>query len=216
MKAPLALLIALAAASATAQGTKTPAPDAKAANKTAAPQAKAPDAKAPVSNTDAKAAPANTKADTKGQTKAGTTPAGQATGTKVAPGAAGAGRQGVVVAPPQAPQVQTPTIMRELFTYQQDSRRDPFFSLLTSAELRPTVEDLRLTGILYDETGRNSYATMRDLVTDAQYRVTTGQILGRMRVVLIKRTVVMFSIEEFGLNRQDSLFLGDTTKVRAK
>lgn len=233
-KAPLVLVFALAAASASAQGTKVPAqPDSTkgaaikaaatkaaatkaAATKAPGPQAKAPDAKSPVSNTAAQAAAQpNTKADAKAAA-APAASAGQPTGTKVAPGATGSQRPAVTVAPPPAPAVQAPTIMRETYAYTPETRRDPFVSLLTSAELRPTVADLRLTGILYDESGRNSYATMRDLVTDAQYRVTTGQVLGRMRVVLIKRTVVMFSIEEFGLNRQDSLFLGDTTKVRAK
>jgi len=115
----------------------------------------------------------------------------------------------------QAPAVMTPVIMRETFVYDPESRRDPFVSLLTSTELRPTVGDLRLTGILYDEAGRRSIATMRDMTTNELYRVTTGQIIGRMRVALIKRSVVIFSIEEFGFNRQDSLVLGDTTKTRA-
>ena len=131
--------------------------------------------------------------------------------------APGAQRPAVAVAPPQAPAApRTPPIMREVFGYQSEGRRDPFITLLTSSTLRPTVADLRLTGILYDENGSNSIAVMRDLVTDAQYRVTTGQTLGRMRVALIKRRVVIFSIEAFGLNTQDSLVLGDTTKVRAK
>lgn len=218
-KSLVAISLLIVAAAASAQGTKAPA-DAKApAAKAPAPGAKAPaaGAKAP----DSKAADTKTQgtkaADTKSQGTAtksadAKAPAGQATGTKVA----GPQRPGAAAAPAPAPVVQTPTIMRELYAYTQDSRRDPFISLLTSAELRPTVADLRLTGILYDETGKNSYATMRDLVTDQLYRVTTGQVLGRMRVALIKRTVVLFSIEEFGLNRQDSLFLGDTTKVRAR
>ena len=217
--ARLAVLLLFAAANASAQGTKAPAkPDSTkaAATKsvTTAPVTQV-DAKADAKAQGAKAADVKAP-DTKTNAKA---PAAQPTGTKVAtPGGAPAGqaRPGVVVAPPPAPVVQVPAIMREAYGYAPEGRRDPFISLLTSAELRPTVADLRLTGILYDESGRNSYATMRDLVTDVQYRVTTGQILGRMRVALIKRTVVLFSIEEFGLNRTDSLFLGDTTKVRAK
>jgi hypothetical protein len=55
---------------------------------------------------------------------------------------------------------------------------------------------------------------MRDLQTKEQYRVTTGMMLGRMRVAQIKPRSVIFSIEEFGLNRQDSLVLGDSSKVR--
>jgi hypothetical protein len=106
--------------------------------------------------------------------------------------------------------------MREVYEYDAAGRRDPFVSLLTTSELRPTVADLRLVIVLYDESGRRPVAVMRDLVTNTQYRVTTGMTLGRMRVTAIKRRAVIFTIEEFGLNRQDSLVLGDTSKVRAR
>ncbi len=106
--------------------------------------------------------------------------------------------------------------MREVFTYNKDSRRDPFVSLLSTGELRPTIADLKLMGIVLDISGRHSIAVMRDAVTNQQYRVTTGQQIGRMRVAQIKRNTVVFTIEEFGMNRQDSLVLNDTTKVRAK
>lgn len=145
------------------------------------------------------------------------------TGTKTAPaGAAGAAAgqraTGLTVAPEQSPAgaKPPPVIMREAFDYDAGGRRDPFVSLLSTDELRPTVTDLRLVGVLYDESGRRPVAIMRDLVTNTQYRVTTGMTLGRMRVAAIKRRSVVFSIEEFGTNRQDSLVLGDTTKVRAR
>lgn len=109
-----------------------------------------------------------------------------------------------------------PTIYRETFAYTADGRRDPFNSLLTTNELRPAISDLRLTGVLYDHTGRRSVATLRDLGTNAQYRVTTGSTLGRMRVSNIRYTTVVFTIDEFGTTRQDSLILRDTTKVRGK
>jgi hypothetical protein len=210
MRTAIVLASLVVGVNASAQATKTPAkPDSAKAPASQAAGAKTAvktDAKAPAPAPGAKtgAPAAGTKTDTKvADTKQGTkAPAG---GTKAPAPAA------------QAPVVQgPPVIMREAFSYAVDSRRDPFVSLLTSDELRPTVEDLRLTGVLFDEGGRNSIATMRDLTTDAMYRVRTGQILGRMRVALIKRTVVIFSIEEFGANRQDSLVLGDTTKARAK
>lgn len=109
-----------------------------------------------------------------------------------------------------------PIVMREVFDYQSGGRRDPFVSLLTTSELRPGINDLKLMGILYDMSGRRPVAIMRDVSTNAQYRVTTGQTLGRMRVAQIRQKVIVFTIEEFGLNRQDSLMLGDTTKVRTK
>jgi hypothetical protein len=109
-----------------------------------------------------------------------------------------------------------PTIYRESFVYGADGRRDPFNSLLSTNELRPAISDLRLTGVLYDHTGRHSVATLRDLGTNAQYRVTTGSTLGRMRVSIIRYTTVVFTIDEFGTTRQDSLVLRDTTKARGK
>lgn len=105
-----------------------------------------------------------------------------------------------------------PTIYREMFVYERDGRRDPFVSLLTTNELRPALSDLRLTGILVDHSGRgNSLATFRDIGTNAQYRVGVGSTLGRMRVSAIRTTTVVFTIEEFGTTRRDSLVLRDST-----
>jgi hypothetical protein len=108
--------------------------------------------------------------------------------------------------------VDTP-VMRETFDYTRDTRRDPFVSLMTTSDLRPTLTDLRLTGILYDLSGRRPVAILRD-IAGGQWRVTTGMTLGRMRVAQIKPKTIIFTIEEFGFNRQDSLILGDTTRVR--
>jgi hypothetical protein len=104
-------------------------------------------------------------------------------------------------------------VMRESFDYTRDTRRDPFVSLMTTSDLRPTLSDLHLTGILYDLSGRRPVAILRD-VAGGQWRVTTGMTLGRMRVAQIKPKTIIFTIEEFGFNRQDSLVLGDTTRVR--
>ena len=104
-------------------------------------------------------------------------------------------------------------VMRESFDYTRDTRRDPFVSLMTTSDLRPTLTDLRLTGILYDLSGRRPVAILRD-IAGGQWRVTTGMTLGRMRVAQIKPKTIIFTIEEFGFNRQDSLILGDTSRVR--
>jgi hypothetical protein len=108
-----------------------------------------------------------------------------------------------------------PSVMRETFDYRSDARRDPFVSLMTTSDLRPTLTDLRLTGILYDLSGRRPVAILRD-IAGGQWRVTTGMTLGRMRVAQIKPKTIIFTIEEFGFNRQDSLILGDTTRVRRR
>lgn len=108
----------------------------------------------------------------------------------------------------------TVTFNREVFQYDPAGRRDPFVSLVTSSEIRPTLSDLRLTTIAFDPLGRNSVAVLRDLGTKEQYRVKIGTTLGRMRVVRIDPKVVTFALEEFGFSRQESLAIGDTTIKR--
>ena len=107
-------------------------------------------------------------------------------------------------------------VTREVFEYDGGGRRDPFFSLILTEELRPLLSDLKLVGILYEQSGRRSVAIMRDILTNAQYRVNAGMTLGRMRVAQIKPRAVIFTIDEFGLSRQDSLVLVDSSKVRIK
>ncbi|MEO5814693.1 MAG: hypothetical protein ABIT20_05385 [Gemmatimonadaceae bacterium] len=107
-------------------------------------------------------------------------------------------------------------VTREVFAYDADNRRDPFFSLILTEDLRPLLSDLKLVGILYEASGRRSVAIMRDIQTNAQYRVNTGMTLGRMRVAQIKPRAVIFTVDEFGLSRQDSLVLVDSSKVRIR
>ena len=104
-------------------------------------------------------------------------------------------------------------VMREAFDYDRAGTRDPFASLLNTSDLRPVISDLKLVGVLYDPSGRRSVAIMRDQ-QNTLYRATLGQMLGRMRVSKITPRGVIFTIEEFGMNRQDSLVLVDTTKTR--
>ena len=118
------------------------------------------------------------------------------------------------LAPAAAP--ATPQVTREIFVYNEAGRRDPFFSLILTEDLRPLLSDLKLVGVLYEASGRRSVAIFRDLATNAQYRVQTGMPLGRMRVAQIKPKGVIFTIDEFGLSRQDSLMLSDSLKARIR
>jgi hypothetical protein len=126
----------------------------------------------------------------------------------VDPGARAAGA-GATPAPDPAN-----AIMREVFDYGIQGRRDPFYSLLSTGDLRPMLSDLRLTTILYDLSGRRPVAVMNDISTNLQYRVTTGMMLGRMRVTQIRPRKVIFAIEEFGFSRADSLVLADKPQTR--
>jgi len=224
----LCLFAVASSATAQVQGAATKAPATKTQTPAANTQAPATKAAAPGAKTQTpaivtkQAAPTTTKQTpaaaptTTKQTPSPATKTGAATAntqTKGAAAAPAARRPALTVAPESIPAPKIPVIMREVFDYDAAGRRDPFVSLLSTTELRPTVADLRLVIVLFDETGRRPVAVMRDLTTNTQYRVTTGMTLGRMRVAQIKRRSVIFSIEEFGLNRQDSLVLGDTTKT---
>jgi hypothetical protein len=146
-----------------------------------------------------------TKAAPPGQKGAmGGSAEGTGTGGKIGPGGRVASAK---------PDTVPSFVMRESFDYDRAGTRDPFASLLNTSDLRPVISDLKLIGILYDPTGRRSVAIMRDQ-QNTLYRATVGQILGRMRVSKIRPRAVIFTIEEFGMNRQDSLVLVDTTKTR--
>jgi hypothetical protein len=109
------------------------------------------------------------------------------------------------------------SFVRETYSYASGGRRDPFVSLMATGELRPMLSDLRLVGVAYDPSGRNSVAIMRDVSTKEQYRVKVGQTLGRMRAARIQPRQVVFTIEEFGLSRQEILALSsDSTTARTK
>ena len=198
----IALALLTIAVSASAQDTKT-ATKTPAANPLQAKQ----DTKVPGA--------ASTKQDSKAPvTKAPASAIKAPAPATKAPAPAGQRRPGLTIAAETTATVKVPVIMREAYDYDAAGRRDPFFSLLGTAELRPAVADLKLTSVLYHPT--RPIAVMRDATTNVRYTVTLGTTLGRMRVVMIKPRVVIFTIEEFGLNRQDSLVLGDTSKVRAK
>jgi len=99
------------------------------------------------------------------------------------------------------------TFEREVFSYVSAGRRDPFASPIETGEIRPLIADLRVVGIIFDASGRNSVAVMRDMSTQEQYRVKAGQILGRAKVAQIKQNEVVMTINEYGFSRQESLKL---------
>lgn len=99
------------------------------------------------------------------------------------------------------------SLSREVFSY-QGAGRDPFLSLLKSGDIRPLITDLKLVTIIYDERyAARSVAVLRDISTAKRYRVRTGDVLGRLRVTQIKPRDVVFTIQEFGFERQATLSL---------
>ena len=105
---------------------------------------------------------------------------------------------------PQEPEVE---LQREVFSY-GGSGRDPFISLLRSGDVRPLLEDLRVTAINYNPRyPSSSVAVLRDTTVGQRYTVRVGDELGRLRVAEIRRTEVLVIIEEFGVERQRTLAL---------
>jgi len=98
-------------------------------------------------------------------------------------------------------------LVRELFAY-RGAGRDPMQSLLTSGEIRPLLEDLRLTTVVYDPRyPARSVAVLRDVSVGKRYDVRVDDELGRMRVVEIRPREVVLTVEEFGQARQVTLAL---------
>lgn len=106
------------------------------------------------------------------------------------------------------------TFEREVFAYVVGGRRDPFASPIETGEIRPLIADLKVTGIIFDPRGRNSVAVMRDMSTNEQYRVKTGNILGRARVAQIKPQEVVMTIDEYGFSRQEILTLSKNQQTK--
>ncbi|UCF41937.1 MAG: hypothetical protein JSW43_06340 [Gemmatimonadota bacterium] len=105
------------------------------------------------------------------------------------------------------PQQERVELQREVFSY-GGSGRDPFISLLRSGDVRPLLEDLRVTSINYNPRyPSSSVAVLRDTTVGQRYTVRVGDEVGRLRIAEIRQTEVLVIIEEFGVERQRTLAL---------
>ena len=79
---------------------------------------------------------------------------------------------------------------------------------MRSGDVRPLIADLKLVTVVYDGVypGR-SVAVLRDVITSRRYRVKTGDIVGRLKVTQIRPREVVFTVQEFGYERQQTLQL---------
>jgi hypothetical protein len=102
---------------------------------------------------------------------------------------------------------QPQSLLREVFAY-EGGGRDPFMSLLKSGDVRPLISDLKLTTVVYDgRFASRSVAILRDITNRHIYRVKTGDIIGRLKVTQIRPREVVFTVQEFGFERQETLSL---------
>jgi hypothetical protein len=98
-------------------------------------------------------------------------------------------------------------VLRETFTY-AGGARDPFASLITEERIGPEFNDLLLVGVYLDlRRAGNSVAVLRDKTNQKRYKLRVGDRLGRLKVAQIRQTDVVFTVEDIGFERQETLSL---------
>lgn len=135
-----------------------------------------------------------------------TAPAVNPTAPKpAAPAAAGAATDSA-----KADSLNDPTeahVLRENFSY-SGGTRDPFASLIKSANAGPEISDLQLVGIYQDMNySGNSVAVLREKNNGKRHKLRAGDQLGRLRVAQVRSKDVVFTISDFGYERQETLSL---------
>lgn len=119
---------------------------------------------------------------------------------------AGAAQQPAAPADSAAPPAP-PSLVREVFAY-EGAGRDPFMSLIRTGDVRPLISDVRLVAVYYDARyPARSVAVLRDITTSRVYRVKQGEIIGRLKTSQIRPREVVFTVQEFGYERQETLSL---------
>jgi len=98
-------------------------------------------------------------------------------------------------------------VMRETFAY-AGGARDPFASLINGSSTGPQIADLDLVGVYQDlrSTG-NSVVVLREKATAKRHKMRVGDQLGRARLVQIRPRDAVFTIRDFGFERQETLSL---------
>jgi hypothetical protein len=119
----------------------------------------------------------------------------------VDPAAANAGAQD------SAQKARDLELSRETFAY-SGAARDPFNSLLNMAKNGPELADLQLVGIYQNLRAHSaSIAVFREKDGGKRHKLRAGDQVGRSRLVQIRERDVVFTIEDFGFERQETLSL---------
>lgn len=105
------------------------------------------------------------------------------------------------------PGVPTAEVLRETFVY-TGGARDPFRSLLTMENVGPELVDLQLVGIYQNLTEPSlSVAVVKEKDGGRRWKLKAGDRIGRMRVARVLRKDVVFAMNDFGIERQETLSL---------
>lgn len=162
---------------------------------------------------------AQSRADSGAKAKAGPGTAAAAKAAKTAPAKAapvkraavkpGTTKPGAAEDTPAADSLRNAeaSLLRETFTY-SGAPRDPFVSLIKTAHVGPELADLLLVAIYQDlRSSGNSVAVLRDKANGKRYKLRPGDQIGRLRVARIGAKDVVFAIQDFGYERQETLSL---------
>jgi hypothetical protein len=104
-------------------------------------------------------------------------------------------------------QARETEVLRETFTYSGASR-DPFISLIDLPTEGPEFVNLQLVAIYQDlRYAGNSIAVVRDKGANKRYSVRVGDRIGRLKIAQIRQRDVVFTIEDLGFERQETLSL---------
>lgn len=122
--------------------------------------------------------------------------------------------------PPPAQDQDTTDLVfqREVFTYPQFERRNPFEPLVGAGDGGPRFEELALLGIILSPQPPLSVALVATGVQFTEgggvtgqnietYRIREGETLGNSRILEIQRDRVIVEVTEFGLTEQRVLEL---------
>lgn len=94
---------------------------------------------------------------------------------------------------------------REIFTYPAENRRDPFKPIGQDV-IGPLFEDLSLRMIIFSEVPNQSVVVVADRAKKT-YRLRRGETIGNAMVTQITSTRVVFTVDDYGNRRQETLDL---------
>jgi hypothetical protein len=98
-------------------------------------------------------------------------------------------------------------VMRETFAY-SGGTRDPFNSLINMASAGPEIGDLELVGVYQNlRSHASSIVVLREKVSTKRHKLRVGDQIGRARLVQIRPRDAVFTIQDFGYERQETLSL---------
>lgn len=101
----------------------------------------------------------------------------------------------------EAAPADTSVYRREVFSYPEQGRRDPFRPLQSFASTGPRLDQLSLSGILYGGEGGESVVVLVDPSTGSRYRLRVGDSVGFARLSRVEPRRAIFTVSGFGRDR---------------